>query len=128
MLTAIGVASVDELFDSIPSDLRLKRPLNLPPAMSELELEQFARELAVRDRTARTCFLGGGAYDHFVPAVVDEITSRGEFYTAYTPYQPEASQGSLQAFFEYQSLICGLTGMEASNASLYEGGTALSEA
>ena len=128
MLATIGVSSVDELFESIPADLRLKRPLNLPPAMTELELEQFSRDLAGRGRTARACFLGGGAYDHFVPAVVDEITSRGEFYTAYTPYQPEASQGSLQAFFEYQSLICGLTGMEASNASLYEGGTALSEA
>ncbi len=128
MLATIGVSSIDELFESIPADLRLKRPLDLPPAMTELELEQFARELASRGRSARTCFMGGGAYDHFVPAVVDEITSRGEFYTAYTPYQPEASQGSLQAFFEYQSLICRLTGMEASNASLYEGGTALSEA
>ncbi|HVJ85557.1 MAG TPA: aminomethyl-transferring glycine dehydrogenase subunit GcvPA [Caulifigura sp.] len=128
MLETIGAESIDSLFDSIPADLRLKRPLDLPPAMSELELEQFARELAARERTERACFMGGGAYDHFVPAVVDEVTSRGEFYTAYTPYQPEASQGSLQAFFEYQSLICRLTGMEASNASLYEGGTALSEA
>jgi glycine dehydrogenase subunit 1 len=128
MLDTIGVKSVDDLFDPIPAELRLKRPLELPPAMTELELEQFSRELAMRGRTPRVCFMGGGAYEHFVPAVVDEITSRGEFYTAYTPYQPEASQGSLQAFFEYQSLICRLTGMEASNASLYEGGTALSEA
>jgi len=128
MLSTIGVSSIDDLFDTIPADLRMKRPLDLPAAMSELELEQFARQLAARDREPRACFMGGGAYDHFVPSVVDEITSRGEFYTAYTPYQPEASQGSLQAFFEYQSLICRLTGMEASNASLYEGGTALSEA
>ncbi len=128
MLATIGVASIDDLFESIPADLRMKRALDLPPAMSELELEQFSRQLASRERAERTCFMGGGAYEHFVPAVVDEITSRGEFYTAYTPYQPEASQGSLQAFFEYQSLICRLTGMEVSNASLYEGGTALSEA
>jgi glycine dehydrogenase subunit 1 len=128
MLEAIGAPSVDSLFDSIPADLRLKRPLDLPAALTELELESHARKLAAKNQADRVCFLGGGAYDHFVPAVVDEIASRGEFYTAYTPYQPEASQGSLQAFFEYQSLICALTGMEASNASLYEGGTAVSEA
>jgi glycine dehydrogenase subunit 1 len=95
-----------------------------------MELEQELRELAERNvgPTSRVCFLGGGAYDHFIPAVVDEITGRGEFYTAYTPYQAEASQGSLQAFFEYQSLICALTGMDASNASLYEGGSAVCEA
>lgn len=127
MLSAIGAASIDSLFETIPAELRLKRPLDLPAALTEWELESHTRRLAAKNH-ARTCFLGGGAYDHFVPAVVDEIVSRGEFYTAYTPYQPEASQGSLQAFFEYQSLICGLTGMEVSNASLYEGGTAVSEA
>ncbi len=102
----------------------------MPPALTESELESHVRRLARRNVTAseRICFLGGGAYDHFVPAAVDEIASRGEFYTAYTPYQPEASQGSLQAFFEFQSLICRLTGMDVSNASLYEGATAASEA
>jgi glycine dehydrogenase subunit 1 len=128
MLEAIGAPSVDSLFDPIPKSLRLDRPLKLPPALTELDLETHVRKLAAKNSTERVCFLGGGAYDHFVPAAVDELAGRGEFYTAYTPYQPEASQGSLQAFFEYQSLICQLTGMPASNASLYEGGTAVSEA
>ena len=129
MLAAIGVGSIDEIIQrQIPTEVLLNRPLNLPPALSEMELEARTRQLATLNRTDRVCLMGGGAYDHFIPAVVDEITSRGEFYTAYTPYQPEASQGSLQAFFEYQSLICQLTGMEVSNASLYEGGTAVSEA
>ncbi|MEZ6067170.1 MAG: aminomethyl-transferring glycine dehydrogenase subunit GcvPA [Planctomycetaceae bacterium] len=128
MLDVIGVSSIDELFSQIPAELRLDRLLDLPPALTEVELQQEIERQAARNQTARACFLGGGAYDHFVPAVVDEITSRGEFYTAYTPYQPEASQGSLQAFFEYQTLICQLTGMDVSNASLYEGGTAVSEA
>src|SRR5262245_61557863 len=128
MLEAIGAPSVDSLFDSIPADLRLKRPLDLPAALTELELESHARRLAGKNQADRVCFLGGGAYDHFVPAVVDEIASRGEFYTAYTPYQPEASQGSLQAFFEYQTLICQLTGMDVSNASLYDGASAATEA
>ncbi|MCA9056345.1 MAG: glycine dehydrogenase, partial [Planctomycetaceae bacterium] len=112
MLDAIGAASIDELFEQIPAELRLDRPLNLPPALTELELQSEIAGLAASNVANRVCFLGGGAYDHFIPAVVDEITSRGEFYTAYTPYQPEASQGSLQAFFEYQSLICRLTGMD----------------
>jgi glycine dehydrogenase subunit 1 len=128
MLDVIGAASLDELFEQIPDELRLKRPLELPPALSEMELQAEIERRAAENSTGRACFLGGGAYDHFIPAVVDEIASRGEFYTAYTPYQPEASQGSLQAFFEYQSLICQLTGMDVSNASLYEGGTAVSEA
>jgi glycine dehydrogenase subunit 1 len=129
MLRTIGAPSIDSLFEQIPADVRLTRPLNLPPALTELELEAAILQAAARNSSSRrVCFLGGGAYDHFVPAVVDEIASRGEFYTAYTPYQPEASQGSLQAFFEYQSLICQLTEMDVSNASLYEGGTAVSEA
>ena len=129
MLSAIGVASIDELWArQIPPDVLLNRSLKLPQGMGEMELEAHVRQLASQNRTDRVCLMGGGAYDHFIPAVVDEITSRGEFYTAYTPYQPEASQGSLQAFFEYQSLICRLTGMDVSNASLYEGGTAVSEA
>ena len=130
MLGVIGCESIDRLFDSIPKQFRLDRALDVPQALTEAELEAHVRRLSAQNVSAadRVCFLGGGAYDHFVPAAVDEITSRGEFYTAYTPYQPEASQGSLQAFFEFQSLICRLTGMDVSNASLYEGATAASEA
>ncbi len=127
MLQTIGAADIDELFTQIPEELRLNRPLNLPEPLTELELQTEIQRQAARNGRDRICFLGGGAYDHFIPAVVDEIAGRGEFYTAYTPYQAEASQGSLQAFFEYQSLICQLTGMDVSNASLYEGGTAVSE-
>jgi glycine dehydrogenase subunit 1 len=130
MLATIGVDSVAELFEQIPAPLRLRRPLALPPALTEIELESYLNELAARNGngSSRVSFLGGGAYDHFIPAAVDAVASRSEFYTAYTPYQAEASQGSLQAFFEYQTLICELTGMDVSNASLYEGGTAVSEA
>src|SRR3954468_2426385 len=130
MLQAIGVGSIDELFAGVPQDLRLKPPLDLPPALSEMELAQHWQALAAKNSHIgqKVCFLGGGAYDHFVPAVVDAIASRGEFYTSYTPYQAEASQGSLQAFFEFQTLICQLTGLDVANASLYEGGTAVAEA
>ena len=129
MLAAIGVQRIDELFDQIPTELQLKRELNLPRAVSELALQQeMEQRLGQGGSSQKTCFLGGGVYDHFIPAVVDEITSRGEFYTAYTPYQAEASQGTLQAFYEYQTLISLLTGMDVSNASLYDGGTAVSEA
>lgn len=130
MLDVIGVKSVDALFEDLPSELRLNRPLELPPALGEMELDSEIRGLASRNigPLSRICLMGGGVYDHFIPAAVDEIASRGEFYTAYTPYQAEASQGSLQAFYEYQTLICQLTGMDVSNASLYEGGTAVSEA
>jgi glycine dehydrogenase subunit 1 len=130
MLETIGVDSIAELFEQVPADLRLTRSLRLPPALTELELESHMTELATKNvaPVSRACFLGGGSYDHFIPAAVDAIASRSEFYTAYTPYQAEASQGSLQTFFEYQTLICELTGMEVSNASLYEGGTSVSEA
>ena len=130
MLAAIGVESIDELMDVVPEEQRLKRDLDLPPAMCELELMQHAERLAAKNSHAgqKTCFLGGGSYDHFIPAVVDTIASRGEFYTSYTPYQPEVSQGNLQAMFEYQTLICQLTGMDVSNASLYDGGSAAAEA
>lgn len=130
MLEAIGAASIDELFASIPSELRLARQLEIPSALSELELAQHMSALASKNAHAgdKVCFLGAGSYDHFVPAVVDAIASRGEFYTSYTPYQPEVSQGNLQAMFEYQTLICELTGMDVSNASLYDGGTAAVEA
>ena len=130
MLAAIGAASLDELFDSVPRDLQLSRPLDLPPGLSEMELEQHMTRLAGQNRHAGqlVCFLGGGSYDHFVPAVVHAISSRSEFYTSYTPYQAEASQGNLQVVFEYQSLITRLTGMEVSNASMYDGGSATAEA
>lgn len=130
MLDRIGVQSIEELFQSIPEALRLKRPLNVSPALTEIELTRHVQQLAGRNRSANeaVCFLGGGSYDHFIPAVVDSIAGRSEFYTAYTPYQAEASQGSLQAFFEYQTLICQLTGMDVANASLYEGGSSVAEA
>jgi glycine dehydrogenase subunit 1 len=130
MLEAIGASSIDELFAEIPADLRLGRPLDLPRAVGELELTQHMSSLAGKNVHAgqKACFLGGGSYDHFVPAVVDALASRGEFYTSYTPYQPEVSQGNLQVMFEYQTLICQLTGMDVSNASLYDGGSAAVEA
>ncbi len=130
MLAAIGAESTADLFQNIPAELRLGRPLAVPEALTEIELTRRARELAGRNVSAAdtVCFLGGGAYDHFIPAVVDAVAGRSEFYTAYTPYQAEASQGSLQAFFEFQTLVCQLTGMDVSNASLYEGGTAVVEA
>jgi glycine dehydrogenase subunit 1 len=130
MLEQIGVASVQDLFQSIPATLRLQRELNVPPALTEMELTRHLQALAARNQAAgdAVCFLGGGSYDHFIPAVVDAIAGRSEYYTAYTPYQAEASQGSLQAFFEFQTLICQLTGLEVANASLYEGGSAVPEA
>ncbi|MCG8584482.1 MAG: aminomethyl-transferring glycine dehydrogenase subunit GcvPA [Pirellulales bacterium] len=130
MLAAIGVTSIDELFAGIPSEIRLDRALEFGPALGELELTSHMSRLAAKNANARdqVCFLGAGAYDHFIPSVVDHLASRGEFYTAYTPYQPEASQGTLQAMFEYQTLICQLTGMDVSNASLYDGGSAAAEA
>ena len=130
MLEAIGVSSIEELFDQIPPEVRLERPLDLAPAHWEMELSQHLSNLASHNLHAANsvCFLGGGSYDHFVPAVVDAIASRGEFYTSYTPYQPEVSQGNLQVMFEYQTLICQLTGMDVSNASLYDGGNAAAEA
>jgi glycine dehydrogenase subunit 1 len=130
MLAAIGARSLDELFAMVPPELRLQRPLAIPPAMSEMELTQHLAALAAKNEHAgsKVCFLGGGSYDHFIPAVVDEIAGRGEFYTSYTPYQPEVSQGNLQVVFEYQTLITRLTGLDVSNASLYDGGSAAAEA
>ncbi len=130
MLEAIGVDSTDDLFAIVPDDLRLDRPLDLPAAMGEIELSAHMAGLAAKNmpvgRTA--CFLGGGSYDHFIPAVVDAVASRSEFYSSYTPYQAEAAQGNLQAMFEYQTLITQLTGMDVSNSSLYDGGSAAAEA
>ncbi len=130
MLEAIGISRIEELFDNIPNSIRLHRQLDVPGPFAEQELTQRLSKMAGKNRTAENlvCFLGGGAYDHFIPAVVDALASRSEFYTAYTPYQAEASQGSLQAFFEYQTLICQLTGMAVSNASLYEAGSGVAEA
>ena len=130
MLDAIGVASVEELFETVPAELRLDRDLNLPPAMGELELTAHMAALAARNTPAGQSagFLGAGSYDHFIPAVVDFVAARSEFYTSYTPYQAEAGQGNLQALFEYQTLITQLTGMDVSNSSLYDGASAAAEA
>src|SRR5262249_19193493 len=130
MLQAIGANALPDLFQSIPEPLRLQRPLNVPPALSEIELTQHLRYLANRNQSAdnTVCFLGGGSYDHFIPAVVDAVAVRSEYYPASPPYQAEASQGSLQAFFEYQTLLCQLTGLDVANASLYDGGSAVAEA
>ena len=130
MLAAIGVASSDELFRDIPADVRLDRELALDPPLSEPELVAHLEELASRnDHTGRELsFLGAGIYDHYVPAVVDAFFARGEFLTAYTPYQPEMSQGVLQAIFEYQTVICELTAMDVSNASGYDGTTVAADA
>ncbi len=130
MLKAIGVSSVNDLFAPIPPDVRFDRSLAIPEALSEIELTEHVAALAKKNQAAaeNVCFLGGGSYDHFIPTVVDAIAGRSEFYTAYTPYQAEASQGSLQAFFEYQTLICQITGMDVANASLYEGGSSVAEA
>jgi glycine dehydrogenase subunit 1 len=130
MLEAIGVSSVDELFRDIPESLRFERELDLEPALSEPELVKHLADLAARNvhSAQELSFLGAGIYDHYVPAVVDAVLARGEFLTAYTPYQPEMSQGVLQAIFEYQTVICELTGMDVSNASSYDGTTVAADA
>lgn len=127
MLETIGVKSIDDLFKVIPQDFR-PASFKIPKGKSEIEVRQHLHALASKNATNLTCFLGGGFYDHFIPSAVDALISRSEFYTAYTPYQPEMSQGILQAIYEYQTAICRLTGMDISNASIYEGGTALYEA
>jgi glycine dehydrogenase subunit 1 len=130
MLAAVGRSSIGELFTQIPPSVRLDRPLAIDDGVSEMELVADLRSLAARNRSADDliCFAGGGAYDHFVPGVVWALVGRSEFYTSYTPYQPELSQGVLQVLFEYQSMICELTGLDVSNASLYDGATSLVEA
>ena len=130
MLAAIGVESIEQLFDDIPAAVRLDRPLDIGPALSESELYDHMTALAARnvDVGRELSFLGAGMYDHYVPAVVDAVLQRGEFLTAYTPYQPEMSQGVLQAIFEYQTAICELTGMDVSNASGYDGTTVAADA
>ncbi|WP_367608069.1 aminomethyl-transferring glycine dehydrogenase subunit GcvPA [Legionella sp. W05-934-2] len=126
MLAQIGVANVDSLFDEVPANLRSAPLQNIPDAISEMRLMREANEKAAENKSL-TCFLGAGAYDHHIPAAVWDITSRGEFLTAYTPYQAEASQGSLQLLYEFQTMIAELTGMDVANASLYDGATALAE-
>ncbi|HEY5445437.1 MAG TPA: aminomethyl-transferring glycine dehydrogenase subunit GcvPA, partial [Pyrinomonadaceae bacterium] len=129
MLDSVGLKSAEALFDSIPENLLLRRPLNTPAALSEIELLAQFEQMGARNTGARrTSFLGGGAYSHYIPTIVDHILSRSEFFTAYTPYQPEISQGTLQTIFEFQTLVCQLTGMEVANASMYDGSTALAEA
>src|SRR6195952_1650513 len=130
MLKAVGAKSIDDLLKQVPDAYRLTKPLNIPAGMDELTLRSRLSQPARRDEPVdqKICFLGAGVYDHFIPTVVDHLAMKGEFLTAYTPYQAEASQGSLQAFFEFQTMICQLTGMDVSNASLYEGATALAEA
>ncbi|MBX7257653.1 MAG: aminomethyl-transferring glycine dehydrogenase subunit GcvPA [Candidatus Hydrogenedentes bacterium] len=127
MLDAIGVNSIDELFAAITPELRAKS-WNVPEGLSEMAVRDLMAGMAAKNASSLVCFAGGGAYDHFIPAAVDALTSRSEFYTAYTPYQPECSQGTLQSIYEYQSAICRLTGLDFANASLYDGGTAVFEA
>ncbi|QNF26165.1 aminomethyl-transferring glycine dehydrogenase subunit GcvPA [Metabacillus elymi] len=130
MLQAIGVPSVDELFQDIPESVRFQGEYNIKKAKSETELLKELSQLAAKNKDLRShaSFLGAGVYDHYMPVIVDHVISRSEFYTAYTPYQPEISQGELQAIFEFQTMICELTGMDVANSSMYDGGTALAEA
>ncbi|PAE44012.1 aminomethyl-transferring glycine dehydrogenase subunit GcvPA [Bacillus sp. 7884-1] len=130
MLETIGVSSVDELFSDIPEKVRFKGELNIKAAKSETALMKELFNMASRnaDLKRNVSFLGAGVYDHYMPVIVDHVISRSEFYTAYTPYQPEISQGELQAIFEFQTMICELTGMDVANSSMYDGGTALAEA
>jgi glycine dehydrogenase subunit 1 len=130
MLDAIGLGTLDDLFETIPADVRVDRLLEVPPALSEVELARHMADLAgsSSDATRLVCFAGGGSYDHHVPAAVRALAGRAEFATSYTPYQPELSQGVLQAVYEFQTLVCEIYGMEVANASLYDGASALVEA
>ena len=130
MLAAVGVAAVDDLFTAIPANLRFKGNLNLPAPMAEQPLLAHLKGLAAQNRpaAASASFLGAGAYNHFIPSAVDQLVGRSEFYTSYTPYQPEISQGTLQAMYEWQTYVCALFNMEAANASMYDGASALAEA
>ena len=130
MLRATGASSVDDFFVGVPAKHRLKKMLDIPRGVSEMDLLGDLESLAARNRdcTQQVCFLGGGSYDHFIPTLVDALANQSEFLTAYTPYQAEASQSILQAFYEFQTMICQLTGMEVANASLYEFASAAFEA
>jgi glycine dehydrogenase subunit 1 len=130
MLDTIGVRSIDDLLTKIPPKARLSRPLHLPAALAETDLVRHLRGLAAQnaDADSHVCFLGAGAYDHYVPSPINHLISRGEFFTAYTPYQPEASQGTLRTIYEYQTMMAELTGMDVANASIYDGASSLAEA
>ncbi|MYB61388.1 MAG: aminomethyl-transferring glycine dehydrogenase subunit GcvPA [Gemmatimonadetes bacterium] len=130
MMEAIGIGSVEELLTVVPDDVRLDGPLDLPPALSELELHDTMGEMAARNGSAdrMASFVGGGMYDHFVPSAIGHLAGRSEFLTSYTPYQPEVSQGTLQGIYEFQTMICELTGLEVANASMYDGASATAEA
>ncbi|BAP56381.1 glycine dehydrogenase subunit 1 [Thioploca ingrica] len=127
MLATIGIGSIEDLFDEIPQSLRCGYLEEIPPALTEMEVAQLMRQRAAQNKGG-ICFIGAGAYEHYIPAAVWEITTRGEFYSAYTPYQAEASQGTLQVLYEFQTMMANLTAMEVSNASLYDGASALAEA
>src|SRR6202163_3724546 len=127
MLAAIGVSCIDELFDEIPSSLRVRSLDGIPPALNEMQIGRLMSERAKSDGRP-LCFLGAGAYEHHIPAAVWALATRGEFYSAYTPYQAEASQGTLQLIYEYQTMIASLTAMEVANASMYDGASATAEA
>src|SRR5215471_1202244 len=128
MLESIGCERIEELFEQIPEDLRLNQPLGIGPAISEPDLIARFREFGAQNAADYPSFLGAGAYSHFIPVIIDPLISRSEFFTAYTPYQPELSQGTLQYIFEFQTMVCQLTGMEVANASLYDGSTGVAEA
>src|SRR5262245_65067021 len=130
MLRVIGVDDIEALIERIPAKARLERDLAIPAALAEGDLIAHLRGLAERNADADryVTFLGGGAYDHYIPSAINHLLLRGEFFTAYTPYQPEASQGTLRSIYEYQTMLCELTGMDVANASLYDGGSALAEA
>ena len=127
MLDKINVKNISDLFSNIPKELRLKRELNIP-SLSEMELLREIKSLAMENNNGLICFAGGGAYDHYVPSAINNIISRPEFMTAYTPYQPEVAQGTLQVIYEFQTHICRLTGMDIANASMYDGASAAAEA
>ena len=127
MLAAIGASSLDDLFDEIPKELLIESLDGVPPALTEMEIRRLMSERAAADG-APLCFIGAGAYEHHIPTAVWDIATRGEFYSAYTPYQAEASQGTLQVIYEYQTMITELTGLDVSNASLYDGASGLAEA
>ena len=127
MLDAIGVNSIDDLFKNVPEEVKIKGELNLPDGLSEMEVKKFMESIANKNKVFSSIFRGAGAYNHYIPSIVNSVTSKEEFVTAYTPYQAEISQGILQSIFEYQTMICNLTGMDVSNASVYDGATAAVE-